>query len=631
MGLWARVFLSCWSLLLVAEGIHAQEVVRFELISERTAVRSDEVFSVVLRGNLSEGWHLYSMDIPAGGPIPTQIWVQESEAFLPAGDPEQPVPIPWFDKNFNMETSYFEGTVDFKVPVKVRANAPHGSQTLTLKIRFMACNDSSCLPPQTKEFTTTLLVNDEVRSEVSGDEIQSGPDDEIPGDLTGTESSGIPAGTWAYIWFAMTMGALALLTPCVFPMIPITVSYFTKRNAQVRSRAIFEATVYSLGIVTTFTLIGFALTFVFGAGGINRLAASPLINALIALIFIVFALSLFGAIELRLPSSWLSAIDRKASKSSGIVGILLMSLTFSLTSFTCTVPFVGTVMVAALRGDILWSLIGVTSFAAVFSLPFFLLALFPSWLQSLPSSGNWMNSVKVTMGFLELAAAMKFISNVDLVYQWEWITRPVFISVWLAIGLIVTGYLLNWVHFGHESPGQAVGAGRLAFATFFLAVSLYLMRGLFGLPLGELDAFLPPRDYGAVGSVSEFFDSTPEEGEFWHSDYTTALTEAGNEGRPIFVDFTGYTCTNCRWMEANIFPLPEIQALLDEFVLVRLYTDGGEPEHERNQAFERERFGTIALPYYAVISPEGKTLATFPGLTRDDEEFAGFLRKGLGH
>jgi thiol:disulfide interchange protein DsbD len=626
MGSWAKVILSSWCLLATAGVSRGQEVATFELVTDLTEVKPDTTFSVVLRASLVDGWHLYSMDLPPGGPIPTKIWVEEDNVFVSAGDAEQPEPIPWFDQNFNMETSYFEGEVDFIVPVKVKGSAPAGRHELTVKIRFMVCSDSSCLPPQTKAFVESFSVSGE-----HGGSLQVAEPTEAEGVADSGGAGRLPAGTWAYIWFAMTMGALALLTPCVFPMIPITVSYFTKRDAQTRGRAIFEAAIYSLGIVATFTLIGFALTFIFGAGGINSLAASPAVNALIALIFIVFALSLFGVLELRLPSSWLSAVDRKSSESKGIVGILLMSLTFSLTSFTCTVPFVGTVMVAALRGDLIWSLIGVTSFAAVFSLPFFLLALFPSWLQSLPRSGNWMNSVKVTMGFLELAAAMKFISNVDLVYQWEWITRPVFITVWLAIGLITSGYLLGWFHFRHETPSESVGAGRVLFAIFFLAVSFYLLRGLFGFPLGELDAFLPPRDYGEVGTLSSFGGSVPKRDELvWHSDYSEALQKAKQQERPVFVDFTGYTCTNCRWMEANIFPLPEVEALFEQFVLVRLYTDGGEPEHERNQAFEQERFGTIALPYYAIISPEDITLATFPGLTRDKQEFIDFLRKGLG-
>ena len=604
-----------------------QDVVSFELNTGRSTVSSGEEFTAILKARLENEWHLYSMELPAGGPIPTKIWVEEGAAFVAAGDPRQPAPIPWFDQNFNMETSYFEGEVDFEVPVKVKESAPLGDQELTVKVRFMVCNDTSCLPPRTLTFTQVLAI------QASGAGVVPQRVETDPGMEGGSEAetgTGLPSGAWAYIWFAMTMGALALLTPCVFPMIPITVSYFTKRDAQTRGRAVFEAGVYSLGIVATFTLIGFALTFLFGAGGINRLAASPVVNALIALIFIVFALSLFGFIELSVPSSWLSALDRKSAKQKGIFGILLMSLTFSLTSFTCTVPFVGTVMVAALQGDLLWSLLGVTSFAAIFSLPFFLLALFPSWLQSLPSSGNWMNSVKVTMGFLELAAAMKFISNVDLVYQWEWITRPVFITVWLAIGLITTVYLLGWFRFRHEAASETVGVGRVFFAIFFLAVSFYLLRGLFGFPLGELDAFLPPHDYGEVGSASIFASGHgAAEKESWHSDYQAAVAEAQETGRPLFIDFTGYTCTNCRWMEANIFTLPAVQRLFDEYVLVRLYTDGGEEEHEWNQQFQKEEFSTIALPFYAVMGPDRTKIATFPGLTRDEDEFLEFLRKGL--
>jgi thiol:disulfide interchange protein len=416
-------------------------------------------------------------------------------------------------------------------------------------------------------------------------------------------------------------------------MIPITVSYFTKRNAKTRARSIFEAGLYSVGIIATFTFLGFLLTFLFGAGGINRLAASPLVNIAIAAIFIVFALSLFGVLELALPNSWLNAVNRESGRHKGVLGILLMALTFSLTSFTCTVPFVGTVMVAALQGDWIWSLMGMTAFAAVFSLPFFLLALFPSLLQSLPKSGNWMNSVKITMGFLELAAALKFISNVDLVYQWEILTRPIFITFWLAIGLVLVVYLLGWFRFPHETPSEAIGAFRVMSAIFFLAVTFYLFRGLFGFSLGELDAFLPPRDYGAVEASlagAPFLAAAGHtiEEDRWYDDYGEALSVARREGKPVFIDFTGYTCTNCRWMEANMFPLPRVSELMNQFVRVRLYTDGGEPVHEANQRFEQERFKTIALPFYALMTPDDEVIATFPGLTRNSNEFVEFLQKG---
>jgi thiol:disulfide interchange protein DsbD len=396
-----------------------------------------------------------------------------------------------------------------------------------------------------------------------------------------------------------------------------------------RRQALADALLYSFGIVFTFTAIGFLLTFMFGAGGLNRVATSPAVNVLIATIFVVFALSLFGVFEIRVPSSWLSAVDKKSSSVGGPVGILLMALTFSLTSFTCTVPFVGTVMVAATQGDWLWSLLGITAFAAVFSAPFFLLALFPSWLKSLPKSGSWMDSIKITMGFLELAAAMKFISNVDLVYQWELVTRPVFIAVWLAIALITALYLLGRFYFPHEAPTASVSAGRVLTATFFLAISLYLFRGLFGFPLGELDAFLPPRDYGGVGTLFSSSGESPKQEERWYTDYQEALAVARAENRNVFVDFTGYTCTNCRWMEANMFVRDEVQRLFQQMVLVRLYTDGGLPEHEANLNMERDRFGTIALPFYVLVTPEDEVIDVFPGLTRNEAEFVGFLRKGI--
>lgn len=642
--------------------VQAQNEVQLELRLEQEEVAVGQRFDAIVHASIGEGWHLYSMDVPPGGPIPTTIGVVDGDIFEGAGPPLQPEPIPWFDENFGMETSYFEDSVDFTVPVRVRNGAGPGNHELAVQVRYMICNDTTCLPPQTRSVSTYLSVvpgssagsSTETAVETgepagssqeeSSAAVATGPEtrggatsapaaattqSSAPGENSTGESSGLPVGTLTYLWFAMTMGGLALLTPCVFPMIPITVSYFTKRDADNRSRAVFEAGLYSVGIILTFTLLGFILTFLFGAGGINRLAASPIVNLAIAAIFVFFALSLFGVLEIGLPNSWLNAVNRKSSGSSGITGILLMSLTFSLTSFTCTVPFVGTVMVAALQGDVLWSLLGVTAFATVFSLPFFLLALFPSWLQALPKSGNWMNSVKITMGFLELAAALKFISNVDLVYQWEFITRPVFITVWLALALVTTGYLLGWFRFPHETASGSIGAFRVLFATFFLAVSFYLLRGLFGFPLGELDAFLPPRGYGEAQVASFMQRPGGEEERRWLADYDAALERAQIENKPVFIDFTGYTCTNCRWMEANMFPLPEVQAMFSEFVLVRLYTDGTEPEHAANQQLERKRFGTIALPFYAIISPHEETLATFPGLTRDRNEFLDFLREGV--
>lgn len=632
---------AAWVWVLLVLPAQAQDQVRFELLVDSGEVPAGEVFEAKLRAELKPGWHIYSLNQPPP-PVKTTVTVVKESAFEAAGPVTQPTPIVAYDPSFDIDTEYFEEQVDFGVPVRVRASTDPGQQTLGVKVRFMVCSDTLCLPPQTKGFEATVQVAEGRPSSGSppadAQDVEPAPTpvgQEEPSDSVTSatapagDSDGIPVETWGYIVFAMGVGALALLTPCVFPMIPITVSYFTKRQAVSRGQALRDASLYSLGIILTFTLLGFGLTFLFGSGGINRLAANPGVNLLIAAIFIAFALSLFEVLEIRLPASWTTALDRKASTMGGITGILLMALTFSLVSFTCTVPFVGTLMVAAIQGDWLWSLLGVTSFALVFSSPFFLLALFPSWLKSLPRSGNWLNSVKITMGFLEVAFAFKFLSNVDLVYQWELLTRPGLIAIWLAISLMILFYLLGWFRFPHEQATDSIGVSRAFFAVFFAAISIHLIRGLIGFPLGELDAFLPPRDYGNPASiVGSLNDGAGEELE-WIEDYEAGLASARVSGKPVFIDFTGYTCTNCRWMEANVFTLPKVQERFRQYLLVRLYTDGTGPEHAENMRLEQERFGTIALPFYVVLSPGDEVVATFPGLTRNPKEFIDFLDRGL--
>ncbi len=650
---WAGTILVLGTLLCPLWG---QNQVHFQILPHEQDLAPGSELVLTLRATMAPTWHLYSLtpypDDVLAAPQPTTIQLKEHPFVEPGAEVRQPPPKLDHDENFGIETEYFDGIVDFEVPIRVVPAAPAGEHEVVLKVRFMACNDRLCLPPQNVEISTVLVVSgtpatlssqlSRALSQAATEETTGLPPAATSGKTQSSspsrvqpppaDPSGAPTTTLAYILFAMAGGGLALLTPCVFPMIPITVSYFTKREVS-RRQALYDAGLYSLGIILTFTVLGFALTRLFGAGGINRVASSPTVNIAIAALFVVFALSLFGAIELRLPSSWLTAVDKTSSAAGGATGILLMALAFSLTSFTCTVPFVGTVMVAATRGDWLWALLGVSAFATVFAAPFFFLALFPSLLKSLPTAGSWMNSLKVTMGFLELAAAMKFISNVDLVFQWELITRPVFITVWLAVALVLTLYLLGHFSFPHEEPTQRIGAGRVLSAVFFLSVSFYLLRGLFGASLGELDAFLPPRDYGvdawAPGNMISVSGSGESEREHWLTDYQEALRQARETGKPIFVDFTGYTCTNCRWMEANIFVRPRVRELFQKYVLLRLYTDGGKPEHEANLQMEQDRFQTIALPLYALLTPADEIIATFPGLTRNEDAFVAFLEKGL--
>lgn len=437
----------------------------------------------------------------------------------------------------------------------------------------------------------------------------------------------------SFLWLAITFGALSLLTPCVFPMIPITVSYFTNHAAGNRQGAVRDAVIYALGIILTFTALGVALAVVFGAAGINRFAANPYINLLITFIFLAFAFSLLGSYNLGVPSGVLTRLDawqrRKeggASDTGRIVGLLLMGLTFSLTSFTCTAPFVGTLLVMASQGDWIYPVVGMLAFSTVFALPFFILALAPQLVSQLPRSGGWLNSVKVVMGLLEIAAAMKFLSNVDLVWGWGIFTREVVLASWVAISLLIALYLLGVFQLAHDTGVERIGAARLMFALISFSLGFYLLTGLFGARLGELESFLPPAT--ASSNLARANDSSTGELDWITNDYAAALAQAKRENKPLFIDFTGYTCTNCRWMEANMFPKPEVRRELEKFVRLRLYTDGeGEP-YEGFQAMQQHRFGTVALPLYVAVSPDDKPLATFAGLTRKPADFVSFLRQG---
>jgi len=422
-------------------------------------------------------------------------------------------------------------------------------------------------------------------------------------------------------------------------MIPITVSYFMNHSQGDRAKTIKLATVYSVGIIATFSLLGMLLAVTLGAAGITLFAANPWVNLLIAAIFILFAFNLLGFFEIAIPASVLTKLDKitraEEGKGSAYIGALLMGLTFTLTSFTCTSPFIGTILVSTAQGNWKMPLLGMLIFSTVFALPFFLLATVPKFLQSLPRSGGWLNSVKVVMGFLELAAAIKFISNVDLVwgaafagsngpfYGWAF-TRELVLIVWVAIGLAICLYILGLFRFRHDSPVKKLTPFRVVIAGAFLALSVYLMLGILGRKLGELESFLPPKNASSKFNV---LGNKDEDLAWITNDFDEAKRRAKAENKKIFIDFTGYTCTNCRWMEANIFPLPEVRNEMNQFVLVRLYTDGDGEVYERQQQMEQELFGTVALPFYAVTDSDGKPVATYPGLTRSTAEFVDFLGK----
>ena len=609
----------------------AQNPVSWSLASDAKgkSLKSNETIKAKLKANIEGDWHLYAVEQPAGGPFPTKITIAENALFEIEGNIESPAPITKFDPNFQIDTKFFAKQAEFNLPLK--STAETNGDDLAVNVKYQVCDDTVCLPPKTVKVSFAGVEDVKKRSADSNQQSavssQSDSENKIQNPKSKIQNpNDLPLSS--FIWLAITLGALSLLTPCVFPMIPITVSYFTNHSSRNRARAIKLASVYSIGIIATFTILGMLLAIFVGAAGINLFAANPWINLFITGIFLFFAFNLFGAYEINIPTNVLTKLDNltrsQEGEGSGIVGALLMGLTFTLTSFTCTSPFVGTILVSASNGDWQMPLVGMLAFSSVFALPFFVLALAPQLVSQLPRAGGWMNSIKVAMGFLEIAAAMKFLSNVDLVWKWGIFTRPVVLAIWIAIGVILAAYLLGKFQLFHDSKPEKIGALRLVSAIVSLAISFYLLTGLFGARLGELESFLPP---DLENSSARVFGVSKDEPVWITNDYEAALAKAKAENKRVFVDFTGYTCTNCRWMEANVFVKKEVEVEMKKYVLAKLYTDGDGEIYQRQQQFQEQTFQTVALPFYAIFDANGKVIATFPGLTRNTGEFVDFLQK----
>jgi thiol:disulfide interchange protein DsbD len=424
-----------------------------------------------------------------------------------------------------------------------------------------------------------------------------------------------------FFWLAASTGLLSLLTPCVFPMVPVTIAYFSPPKSDA-GPALRRPLLFGLGIIATFTLLGLALAAVFGAAGLNRFASDPWVNLTLAALFLLFAANLFGWLETPVPWRMVNAADRASRKVTpgSSLGALLMGATFTLTSVTCTAPFVGTLLVLASQGSWATPLVGMLVYSTAFALPFVLLALLPRTISKLPRAGKWMQTLRVMIGILEVGAAIKFVSNADLVMGWGVFTRNVLLLLWAGLALAAAVYLARDARQGARRRQGIVGA------SFSVCVALlvagWLLSGMNGRSLPQIEAFLPP----AVPTIAE--GSTTNHAATWMlNDYAGALNVARSTRRPVFVDFTGYTCTNCRWMEANIFSRPDVGAELGNFVLSRLYTDGDGEMYEKQQAFQEAMFGTVALPLYAVIGADGKVRAAFGGLTRNPAEFIAFLQR----
>jgi thiol:disulfide interchange protein DsbD len=653
-------------LVLAPAAAFAQDPIHFSAtLLTKGVVTAGKTVEVGLTAKIDKGWHLYALQQQAEGPPPTVISIPAGIPFALAGAIVAPTGEKILDPNFNnVETEFFENEVTFIVPVRIAPGTRNGTHKLQLVANYVTCSDRICLPPQDEPASLDIIVGAANptgpnaagaagavgaagSTGSAGSAGTTGTTASTPGAIAppafnpasaaGAVATAPPAPgvsvivadmaaasrastLGAYIGLAALMGALSLVTPCVFPMVPITVSYFTNRARKSRAEAVTQALIYGLGIVLTFTAVGFTLAIAFGASGLNQFAANPWLNLGVTAMFVAFAFSLFGVWEIALPSKLVNAAAKADSGKGRLAGTLLMGLAFTLTSFTCTAPFLGTLLVVASQGDWQWPLAGMLAFSAVFALPFVILAFVPQMLASLPRSGPWLIAVKAVMGIVELAAAMKFLSNVDLVWGWNIFTRPVVLATWVVLTVVLVAYLAGMIKLGPVPRLKRPGLFRGLAVAAAIVLGVWLGSGLAGRRLGELEAFLPPADMAHLNEGSELPWIT--------NDYDAVLAAAKKDDRPILIDFTGYTCTNCRWMEANMFPRPDVTRELARYVRARLYTDRpGEP-YRGYQKMEETMFGTVALPLYAVMTPDGKPVVYFSGLTRDPAEFLAFLRKG---
>ncbi|MEI6235270.1 MAG: cytochrome c biogenesis protein CcdA [Planctomycetota bacterium] len=566
---------------------------------------------LTVEGVLKNGWHTFAAEL---GPklknaSATVFSVEPKELF--SIDSESVADRPakdYFDSTLHTTVGIYEEKVTFRIPVRISAGASLGAAKLKLNIKSQACSNKLC-----KQVIRSYESDVTIEAKSSAAEI-------IP---TNTQKTGVDftQGLLAFLLSAAAAGAISLLTPCVFPMIPITVSFFTKRNHVSHGRAVRDALIFSSGIIFTYVGLAFFLEFAFGRN-IRELATNPWMNLAIFGIFVALAFSLFGFYELQLPSGLINKLNKSAHGGDSVFGLLLMGLVFTLTSFSCTGPFVGSVMLAAVNGDWVWPLLGMSVFATVFAAPFFFLALFPTALKSLPKSGGWLNSVKVVMGFVEIAAALKFLSSADLVWHWGILTHQVFVVLWLLIAVATALYILGVYKFPHDAPLKKRSVLRFAFAGMFFVIAGLLVADLAGVnaPLGEFaDSTIPPREY------------PPDVNDDWES----GIVAAKNAGKPVFFDFTGVTCTNCRKMENSMFKLKEVEEIMKNYVVIRLYTDVDSTpveraRSERNAKDQETRFKQTTLPFYAIVAPDGKVLETFPqGYTENVGEFTDFLKRGL--
>ncbi|MEO8027931.1 MAG: cytochrome c biogenesis protein CcdA [Bryobacteraceae bacterium] len=609
--------------LLVGVPLAAQKLdpIKWTLVSEPAKAQPGATVYLKLTAKLDEGWHLYSVTTPPGGPNPTTIKLGENPVAAQT-DLLQAKPDRKLDPNFGVETETFEHETVYWIVASLSKDAKPGDATVVAELRYQACTDKLCLPPRKKTVEAVVTIDSAasptaftiptgftkvVRKAAASTGVATGPSGATPkpqDDLAG------------FLLVAFGLGLTAIFTPCVFPMIPITVSFFVQQKG-----GFLQAIVFCLGIILFFCAIGLGVTAILGPFGVVQIGSNPWVNGFIATIFFIFGLSLLGAFEITLPSSLLTKLD-SASRQGGLIGTLLMGLTFTLTSFACVGPFMGTLLASSVQGSKLTPVLGMGAFATGLSLPFFFLALFPSYLKKLPRSGGWMSRIKVVLGFIVMALIVNYLAKVDQALQLNYVTREIFLAAWFVFFALPGLYLLGFLRLEGIKKDEELGVGRLLAASVFLIFSFSLLPGMFGAKLGELDAYVPPPTFGFGGAGG----SAAAETAWIKNDMKSALEKAKAENKLVLVSFTGYACTNCHWMKANMFPRPEIQAAMKDVVLLELYTDGTDDASKLNQDVEEKKFGTVAIPFYALIDADEKTVASFPGLTKKAEEFLAFLK-----
>lgn len=615
----------------------------------------------------------YSTDLPSGGPISATFNVEKIQgAELMGKLTPQGKEIENFDKVFEMKLRYFENTATFVQKFKIT----DASYQIEGYLEYGACNDENCLPPTEVPFSfsgkgnaaTATVATSETKAETvnqpaaensvaEATAIDSAATVALSDNETSVQDYWTPVikelnsygettsqqdRSWIYIFFAGFIGGLlALFTPCVWPIIPMTVSFFLKRSKD-KKKGIRDAWTYGASIVVIYVALGLAITLIFGASALNALSTNAVFNILFCLMLIIFAASFFGAFELTLPSKWSNAVDSKAEQTSGLLSIFLMAFTLSLVSFSCTGPIIGFLLVeVSTTGSVIAPAIGMLGFAIALALPFTLFAMFPSWLKSMPKSGGWMNVIKVTLGFLELAFALKFLSVADLAYGWRILDRETFLALWIVIFGLLGFYLLGKIKFPHDDDDNTTSVPRFFMALISLAFAVYMVPGLWGAPLKAVSAFAPPM-------TTQDFNLYNNEVHAKFDDYDAGMEYAKRNGKPVMLDFTGYGCVNCRKMEAAVWTDPKVSKLMtDDYVLITLYVDNKEPLPEHIKVMEngkertlrtvgdkwsylqRSKFGANAQPFYVLIDNEGKPLNKSYSYDEDIDKYVDFLQTGL--